>query len=142
MAVFPPQPNAQGVSTSFVVYYSSVDESTGEMWCPDCVRAVPKVAALLDSPHAPDVFIQYVGQRSEWKSPSSPYRAEPYNLTSIPTIVKLEDGVEVSRLADPEFNEEGALAAFVFGTQKQEVVKPLVMVGGNGKVCTDDFCEF
>jgi len=38
-----------------------------------------------------DVFIEYVGQRSEWKSPSSLYRAEPYNLTSIPTIVKLEN---------------------------------------------------
>jgi len=28
------------------------------------------------------------------------------------------------------------------GKQEEEVVKPLVMVGGNGKVCTDELCEF
>ena len=59
--------------------------------------------------------------------------------------------MEVDRLADPEFHEEGRLRTFVLGESAdeqvkggEEVVKPLVMLEGGGsaagKTCTDEMC--
>jgi len=45
-----------------------------------------------------------------WKSPSNPFRKDPWHLVSIPTIVKVEDGKEVGRLVDKEIS--GNLASF------------------------------
>ena len=66
--------------------------------------------------------------------------------------------MEVDRLADPEFHEEGRLRGFVLGPEgaegsregskegesKEETTGTggFTMVGGAGKVCTDEMCEF
>ena len=51
--------------------------------------------------------------------------------------------MEVDRLADPEFHEEGRLRGFVLGEESTEVTTGgFTMVGGAGKVCTDEMCEF
>ncbi|RDB28790.1 hypothetical protein Hypma_015891 [Hypsizygus marmoreus] len=55
--------------------------------------------------------IVYVGDRPAWKTPLNVFRADPWKLTDIPTIIKLRDGVEESRLVEKDI--AGGLAAFI-----------------------------
>ncbi|KAL6307697.1 hypothetical protein BKA93DRAFT_727092 [Sparassis latifolia] len=95
------------VQQDFVIFYSSRDEG-GELWCPDC-RAVDE---LIQSAFGPDTghsgLVVFVGQRSEWKSPSNPFRGNPWNVQSVPTIIRIRDG---ARLVDTDIRH--SLAAFL-----------------------------
>ncbi|TFK41829.1 hypothetical protein BDQ12DRAFT_677228 [Crucibulum laeve] len=96
------------VPEQFLVFYSSIVD--GKLWCPDCV-AIEELVKTTFGPDGPSALIVYVGDRSQWKSPSNIYRGEPWKLTSVPTIIKLKDGKEEARLVDDEIAPR--LAAFV-----------------------------
>ncbi|KAI0778713.1 hypothetical protein BD413DRAFT_609285 [Trametes elegans] len=99
---------AQSASADFLIFYSSRDER-GQLWCPDCVAVERLVQETFGSPDGPSGAIVYVGQRAEWKTPSNPFRAEPWNVSSIPTVIRTRDGAQlVLEHASPE-----ELAAFV-----------------------------
>ncbi|KAF8204029.1 hypothetical protein BJ912DRAFT_1052777 [Pholiota molesta] len=87
----------QTVPDRYVIFYSSVVD--GEMWCPDC-RAVEQLVKETFSDESLSGLIVYVGDRTQWKTPSNIYRQEPWHITSVPTIVKQIDGKEVGRLED------------------------------------------
>ncbi|KAF9486574.1 hypothetical protein BDN70DRAFT_902643 [Pholiota conissans] len=86
------------VPDHYIIFYSSVVD--GQMWCPDCraVEELVKEAFSEDSPASG--LIVYVGDRTQWKTPSNIYRQNPWHISSVPTIVKLIDGKEVDRLVD------------------------------------------
>ncbi|KAF8971733.1 hypothetical protein BDZ97DRAFT_1141472 [Flammula alnicola] len=87
------------VPEHYIIFYSSIVH--GEMWCPDC-RAVEQLVkeTFSNEDSGPEGLIVYVGDRTQWKTPSNIYRQEPWHISSVPTIVKLIDGKEVSRLVD------------------------------------------
>ncbi|KAI0334416.1 hypothetical protein GY45DRAFT_1318433 [Cubamyces sp. BRFM 1775] len=104
----PAEPSwVQGVTADFLIFYSSRDES-GKLWCPDCVAVENVVQQTFGSADGPSAVIVYVGQRTAWKTPSNPYRAGPWNVNSIPTVIRSRDG---ARLVEEEISER--LAAFV-----------------------------
>ncbi|EKM61668.1 uncharacterized protein PHACADRAFT_83680 [Phanerochaete carnosa HHB-10118-sp] len=80
----------EGVTEDFILFYSSRDEH-GKLWCPDCVDVEEIVSKTFESAEAPSVLIVWVGQRAQWKTPSNPFRAEPWKVGSIPTIIRVKD---------------------------------------------------
>jgi len=91
----------EDIKENFVIFYSSRDES-GRMWCPDCRDVEDIIARTFSLPDGPSGLIVYVGQRPEWKTEANVFRSAPWRIQSIPTIVKLKDGVEIGRLVEGE----------------------------------------
>jgi hypothetical protein len=96
------------------MFVASDDPATGESWCIVCrnaypfiERAKPKIAHKL--------IICPVGQRSEWdNTPNNPYRIHPDTMvTSVPSLVRYERGVEVDRLIDYDILDQPAVDEFV-----------------------------
>ncbi|KAF8846117.1 hypothetical protein BDN67DRAFT_880641, partial [Paxillus ammoniavirescens] len=72
-----------------LIFFSSRMAETNLLWCPDCVAVEKLIVDTFGSEHGPSAALVYVGQRSVWKSPDNIFRKEPWNVTSIPTIIKL-----------------------------------------------------
>ncbi|TDL28083.1 hypothetical protein BD410DRAFT_835324 [Rickenella mellea] len=53
------------IKTGFLIFYSSIDATTKEMWCPDCRRVEALVDETFGKETSPAATIVYVGQRSE-----------------------------------------------------------------------------
>ncbi|KAI1793203.1 hypothetical protein LXA43DRAFT_1003391 [Ganoderma leucocontextum] len=98
---------AQDVKSEYLIIYSSRDDG-GKLWCPDCVAVEGLVKQTFEPETGPSGTIVYVGQRSEWKTASNPFRAQPWNVQSIPTVIRIRDG---ARLVDAEIS--GKLHSFV-----------------------------
>ncbi|KAF8634968.1 hypothetical protein AX15_000692 [Amanita polypyramis BW_CC] len=91
----------------FIVFYSSI--VNGQMWCPDCQGVEQVVQETFNKPDGPSALIVYVGDRNQfrlWKSLSNVYRALPWNIQSVPTIVKVKGGKEEGRLVLDEIKEK------------------------------------
>jgi len=88
----------------FLIFYSSVVE--GKLWCQDCVAVDDLVQQAFTSDDSPAALIVYVGDRPTWKASSNPYRGEPWTVSAIPTIIKVQDGKEVARLVDTQITEK------------------------------------
>jgi len=101
------------VSEKYVIFYSSLTD--GILWCPDCRRIDPTVQKIFGPSDGPEALIVYVGQKAEWKRPANnPFRGEPWQIESIPTIIKVQDSKEIGRLVDSETtNINDHLASFV-----------------------------
>ncbi|KAI6120674.1 hypothetical protein EDD16DRAFT_1574764 [Pisolithus croceorrhizus] len=73
----------------YLIFFSSrVD---GRMWCPDCVAVEKLVNETFVPESGPSAAVVYVGQKAEWKSQDNAFRKGPWHITSIPTIVRLND---------------------------------------------------
>ncbi|PCH34208.1 hypothetical protein WOLCODRAFT_160690 [Wolfiporia cocos MD-104 SS10] len=103
-----PQHLADGVHDDFLIFYASRDD-TGKLWCPDCAAVDGLLQQKFGPGNGPSGLIVYVGQRAEWKSPSNPFRAEPWKVESIPTIIRVRDG---ARLVDKEIQAH-SLSSFL-----------------------------
>ncbi|GAA5967196.1 hypothetical protein JCM11641_000474 [Rhodosporidiobolus odoratus] len=75
-------------SPHYLVFFSSIDESTGKPWCPDCEEVQGQVEKLVPEKQSTLVF---VGSRDEWKSPDNAFRSAPFNVSKIPTVIKLTE---------------------------------------------------
>ncbi|KAI0361050.1 hypothetical protein OH77DRAFT_1543710 [Trametes cingulata] len=91
----PAEPSwVQGVTADFLIFFSSRDES-GKLWCPDCVDVEGVVQETFGPVDGPSGLIVYVGQRAEWKTPLNPFRAGPWNVDSVPTVIRTRDGARL-----------------------------------------------
>ncbi|EIW63986.1 uncharacterized protein TRAVEDRAFT_32840 [Trametes versicolor FP-101664 SS1] len=98
---------AHTVTADFLIFYSSRD-GNGRLWCPDCVSVENLVQNTFGPAEGPSGAIVYVGQRPDWKTPSNAFRAGPWNVSSIPTVIRTRDG---ARLVEGEITER--LSSFV-----------------------------
>jgi thiol-disulfide isomerase/thioredoxin len=71
----------------FVLFFASGTPP----WCPDCRDAQPHLESVFKADDAPVLHVVRVGEREQWKTPSNKWRAEPYRIGEIPTLVRLED---------------------------------------------------
>jgi len=98
------------VPQKYLIFYSNIVGS--KMWCPDCLAIDDLVQQTFSPEDAPSALIVYVGDKPEWKSPTNVFRGAPWNVSSIPTIIKLQNSEEAGRLVESEIQKE-SLAAFV-----------------------------
>ncbi|KAF9502299.1 hypothetical protein BDN71DRAFT_1500436 [Pleurotus eryngii] len=119
----------------FLIFYSSIVD--GQLWCPDCRVVDELIKTTFLSEDAPHGIVIYVGDRAtyvashqyhqfavditktnrffcaySWKNSGNKYHGAPFNVTSIPTIIKVVDSKEVARLVDPNITAQ-SLPAFV-----------------------------
>jgi glutaredoxin len=108
---FPSDPkDLEHAQEQFLIFYSS--RVNGQLWCPDCVAVDRTIQDTFGPEDGPSAVIVYVGQKPEWKTPSNIFRGEPWQITSVPTVIKVEDSKVAGRL-DSEIN--ALLAAFIQG---------------------------
>ncbi|KIK87035.1 hypothetical protein PAXRUDRAFT_691165 [Paxillus rubicundulus Ve08.2h10] len=97
-----------------LIFFSSRVAETNLLWCPDCVAVEKLIVDTFNLEQGPSAVLVYVGQRSEWKSPDNIFRKEPWNVTSIPTIIKLNNaGQETGRLVDGQNLVSEELSSFL-----------------------------
>jgi len=96
--------------TTFLIFYASRDVN-GRMWCPDCRDVEEHVKETFESSPQTGLII-YVGNKPTWKSPDNRFR-QSHNISSIPTIVRLDNGKETARLIEGEILEPGKLEQLI-----------------------------
>ena len=92
-----------------ILFLASYDES-GSSWCGDCRDAEPIIQSVMSEFAETDagkesLFVTaFVGQRAEWKTPASPFRAAPFHVKAVPTLMIAggEDRLEEAQLLIPE----------------------------------------
>lgn len=108
---FPSDPkDLEGAREQFLIFYSS--RVNGQLWCPDCVAVDRTIQDTFRPQDGPSAVIVYVGQKPEWKTPSNIFRGEPWQVTSVPTVIKVKNSKVAGRL-DSDIN--ALLAAFIRG---------------------------
>ncbi|TIA92168.1 hypothetical protein E3P99_00760 [Wallemia hederae] len=90
-------------STTYLVF--------SEPWCPDCRNIDGLLKQYFDREGAPLAQIVRVGDVAEWKSPNNVFRTQ-WNVNSIPTIIRYDNGNESGRLVESEITA-GALTRFI-----------------------------
>ncbi|KIN07495.1 hypothetical protein OIDMADRAFT_16173 [Oidiodendron maius Zn] len=101
---------ASASQPSFLVVYAS--KTNGRSWCGDCRAAEPQVEKVFASvPQT--VRVAYAGQQGEWRDPSNGFRQDPFQVTNLPTIIKVTADGEWTRLVEADVNDQEKLAAFV-----------------------------
>ncbi|KAF5323542.1 hypothetical protein D9611_005618 [Ephemerocybe angulata] len=90
----------QTVPEKFIVFYSSVVD--GQLWCPDCRDVDPLIKEVFEPEDGPSALIVYVGNRQQWKTPDNIWRQEPWKITGVPSVVRLEDGKPGERLVEDD----------------------------------------
>jgi hypothetical protein len=48
-----------------IIFYSSIDPKTGQMWCPDCRKVKSTIDWLFDGNDKPAAYIIWVGSKAE-----------------------------------------------------------------------------
>ncbi|GAA6003107.1 uncharacterized protein JCM10292_002866 [Rhodotorula paludigena] len=102
----------------FLVFFSSLDESTGKPWCPDCSDVQASVDEIVPQDKSTLVF---VGSREEWRDPNNKFRQPPFKVDRIPTIIRVEGGEanvassldSAPRLIESELRDPSKLKQFV-----------------------------
>jgi len=100
----------ESVKQDFVIFYASRDDD-GKMWCPDCRDVEDLIERTFAPANGPSGLIVYVGQRIEWKTGANFFRAAPWRIRSIPTVVKLQGAKEAGRLVEDQI--AGDLLTFI-----------------------------
>ncbi|GAA5868403.1 hypothetical protein JCM1840_006980 [Sporobolomyces johnsonii] len=87
-------------------------------WCPDCLATQSAIEQRVPESNS---TLVYVGERDQWKTPENPFRKAPFNISKIPTIVRVEQGGEslqgslesALRLVEGELRDETKFEQFV-----------------------------
>ncbi|KAK0564506.1 hypothetical protein OC861_004251 [Tilletia horrida] len=118
---------AQAPSPVFLIFWASGTPA----WCPDCRDAEPAVHSVFGTGpdgDGPVGHMIYVGDKPAWRDPQNQYRNE-YSISSIPTILRWENGKETARLEEYDCQDEGKLhahASNVIGSREDLLPNPVV----------------
>lgn len=88
------------VPEKYIIFYSSVVED--ELWCRDCRDVDPLVKEVFSPEEGPSALIVYVGNRQQWKTPENIWRQGPWNVTGVPSVVRIENGQIMDRLVEDD----------------------------------------
>lgn len=92
------------------VYFTGEKMSTGESWCPDCVKAEPFVQAYLSKNEGKvkinHLIIADAGNRTQWKDKENSFRTV-LNIQNLPTIIRWKGP---QKLTGDELSDESLLA--------------------------------
>ncbi|CZT07309.1 hypothetical protein WAI453_013000 [Rhynchosporium graminicola] len=95
---------------SFAIIYASLTD--GRSWCGDCRDAEPFVdRKFAEGEEA--VKVVYAGQRDEWRKQDNPWKAAPFEIEALPTLVKYTVEGNVEKLVEAEVYDQRKLDGFV-----------------------------
>ncbi|ALO69700.1 hypothetical protein CNL05845 [Cryptococcus deneoformans JEC21] len=109
---YPPSPSTidSSGSPTFLIFYS--DAQDGRMWCSHCRDVEGVVKSAFQGGSKPRGIITYIGNYTQWKTPSHPARSA-YGVKSVPTIIKLENGKETGRATKMEILNSSKFEEFL-----------------------------
>ncbi|RSH80024.1 uncharacterized protein EHS24_009695 [Apiotrichum porosum] len=97
---------------SFLIFYSNVVD--GRMWCPDCRVVEDAVKKAFQGEDKPQGIIYWVGSLAQWRDKNNHARTS-WNVNSVPTILRIEDGKETGRIVENEILDSAKLKALLSG---------------------------
>ncbi|KAL1614738.1 hypothetical protein SLS54_009495 [Diplodia seriata] len=110
---------ASGASSFVAVYASHVDmEESGQKkrrsWCGDCVAAEPLVERKFGDKYGEEkCWVVWVGDKAEWRTPENVWRKAPFEVTHLPTLVKVTPEGKWEKLVEGDVYNQRKLDAFV-----------------------------
>jgi hypothetical protein len=108
------------IKENFLIFFSSV--VNGKLWCPDCEAVNDLIQETFGVADGPSALIVHVGEKAEWKSLSNKFRGAPWNIQSVPTIIRINNSKEDGRLVDREIHDH--LASFVLQSSESKPTPP------------------
>lgn len=99
------------ITDRFAVFYSSVVD--GQLWCSDCIAVDSVIQDAFLAQDSPTALIIYVGDKPSWKNPTNIFRSGPWNISTVPTVIKLQEHSEVARLEGDAILDRDGLALFI-----------------------------
>ena len=99
----------------FAYIHGAYDQQTNKSWCSDCDVAKPVVEKQLDKLEDKKnfVFAKFpIETSAEWKNPQYVYRTNKFKVTSVPTLIFYNKGVEMIRLVEDQLFDESNVAEF------------------------------
>ncbi|KAK1971716.1 hypothetical protein LZ32DRAFT_598966 [Colletotrichum eremochloae] len=94
-----------------VVYASHRD---GRSWCGDCTAAEPYIEKKFGG-NEDTVRVVYAGLPEEWRTKENPWRQAPFNVTNLPTLIKVSGEKKWEKLVEADVYDQRKLDAFVSG---------------------------
>ncbi|KAL2064282.1 hypothetical protein VTL71DRAFT_4776 [Oculimacula yallundae] len=95
---------------TFAIIYASL--TNGKSWCGDCRDAESFVNGKFAS-GGDVVSVVYAGQRDEWRKLDNPWRAEPFEIAKLPTLVKYTVDGNIEKLVEADVYDQRKLDDFV-----------------------------
>lgn len=113
-------------SNQFIIFYSSYDPNTGQMWCGDCVELQSNLINVFEDEKyqalQDQLIYVYVGERDQWRSSDNVFKQSPWSIVKLPTILKVSPGEQPlserialsdSRLVENEANNREKLVNYL-----------------------------
>ncbi|KAF4827133.1 Thioredoxin-like protein Clot [Colletotrichum tropicale] len=95
---------------AYLVVYAS--HRNGKSWCPDCTAAEPYIEKKFAGDEG-TVRVVYAGLPEEWRTKENPWRQEPFNVTNLPTLIKVSGEKKWEKLVEADVYNQKKLDAFV-----------------------------
>ncbi|KAH7050191.1 hypothetical protein B0J12DRAFT_663499 [Macrophomina phaseolina] len=103
--------DAAATGTGFLVVYAShVD---GQSWCGDCRAAEPVVEKKFGDKFGERAWVVFAGDKAEWRTPENVWRKKPFEITHLPTLVKVTAEGKWEKLVEGDVYNQRKLDAFV-----------------------------
>ncbi|OHE93999.1 hypothetical protein CORC01_10691 [Colletotrichum orchidophilum] len=106
------QAEASNAKPAYLVVYAS--HRNGRSWCGDCTAAEPYIEKKF-SGSEDTVRVVYAGLPDEWRTKENPWRQVPFNVTNLPTLIKVSGDKKWEKLVEADVYDQKKLDAFVGG---------------------------
>ncbi|TDZ25882.1 Thioredoxin-like protein Clot [Colletotrichum orbiculare MAFF 240422] len=101
---------------AYLVVYAS--HRNGRSWCGDCTAAEPYIEKKFAGDHADTVRVVYAGLPEEWRTKDNQWRQAPFNVTNLPTLIKVTGEKKWEKLVEADVYDQKKLDAFVGGSSR------------------------
>ncbi|WDK20227.1 hypothetical protein CGRA01v4_11515 [Colletotrichum graminicola] len=105
---------ASEAKPAYLVVYAS--HRNGRSWCGDCTAAEPYIEKKFGG-NEHTVRVVYAGLPEEWRTKENPWRQAPFNVTNLPTLIKVsgEKRQKWEKLVEADVYDQKKLDGFVGG---------------------------
>ncbi|OLN85963.1 Thioredoxin-like protein Clot [Colletotrichum chlorophyti] len=106
---------ASEAKPAYLVVYAS--HRNGRSWCGDCTAAEPYIEKKFGGEDN-TVRVVYAGLPDEWRTKTNPWRQAPFNVTNLPTLIKVSGDKKWEKLVEADVYDQKKLDAFVGGSSR------------------------
>ncbi|EPE27684.1 Thioredoxin-like protein [Glarea lozoyensis ATCC 20868] len=97
--------------TKYIIFYASINPSTGKSWCGDCRDAEPLIERRF-AEEGRDVEVVFVGVKTVWRDPENVWKKKPFAVEKLPTLLKIT-GDKWDKLVEADVYDQAKLDAFL-----------------------------
>ncbi|GKT50387.1 thiosulfate sulfurtransferase RDL2, mitochondrial [Colletotrichum spaethianum] len=106
---------ASEAKPAYLVVYAS--HRNGRSWCGDCTAAEPYIEKKFGGDDN-TVRVVYAGLPEEWRTKENPWRQAPFNVTNLPTLIKVSGEKKWEKLVEADVYDQKKLDSFVGGNSR------------------------